>query len=357
MERAQERMRKLKGRRRAEKEARKRAEEEVARRAAEEREREEAAAWAASTRRKEEEAAEMRKVATVAVTSRNRTGPSPSEVSTSTRRVEVEIPHMINKGRGKQRAEVTNGDPDHKENEEKAPCERCRVKKIPCLEQAGKRSTVICKPCHDAKVRCLYSGRRVVVKREGGPSGERLAVLDSQMAQLLANNHLRESASRTQQYLRQLLRQQDEDHARLVAIETKQYLRQLLWQQDEDHARLVAIETRLAMADLDFDVLWFAPRRRRYRRVSLAASGFSLLYSQSPGTCGLPIGPWHGLPVYMILTRRRIVEQSDEDEENEEQEEIEKGKEGAEEEGEDKALAPKKAKTAASEKGKEREVE
>ncbi|KAJ3912095.1 hypothetical protein F5877DRAFT_85191 [Lentinula edodes] len=56
--------------------------------------------------------------------------------------------------------------------------------------QAGQRSSVICKPCHDAKVRCSYSGRPLTVKREGGgnPTGERVAVLESQVAQLLADN-------------------------------------------------------------------------------------------------------------------------------------------------------------------------
>ncbi|KAJ3884758.1 hypothetical protein GG344DRAFT_83538 [Lentinula edodes] len=56
--------------------------------------------------------------------------------------------------------------------------------------QAGKRSSIICKPCYDAKVRCSYSGRPSTVKREGGsnPTGERLAVLESQVAQLLADN-------------------------------------------------------------------------------------------------------------------------------------------------------------------------
>ncbi|KAJ3899397.1 hypothetical protein F5879DRAFT_993813 [Lentinula edodes] len=60
------------------------------------------------------------------------------------------------------------------------------------------------------------------MKREGGasPSGERLAVLGSQMVQVLANNWaLRESASRSHQYLRQLLCRQDEDHSRLIAID------------------------------------------------------------------------------------------------------------------------------------------
>ncbi|KAJ3924525.1 MAG: hypothetical protein NXY57DRAFT_969697 [Lentinula lateritia] len=46
--------------------------------------------------------------------------------------------------------------------------------------------------------------------------------MESQMAQLLANNRaLREATSRSHQYLQQLLRQQDEDHAQLIAIETR----------------------------------------------------------------------------------------------------------------------------------------
>ncbi|GAW08764.1 hypothetical protein LENED_010847 [Lentinula edodes] len=118
-----------------------------------------------------------------------------------------------------------DGDADDDEDEEdREPCERCKVKKIPSQKQAGKRSSVICKPCHDSKVRCLYSGRPFTVKKEGGAglSGERLAVLESQMAQVLADNRaLRESASRSHQYLRQLLRRQDEDHSRLIAIDIR----------------------------------------------------------------------------------------------------------------------------------------
>ncbi|KAJ3846696.1 hypothetical protein EV368DRAFT_88642 [Lentinula lateritia] len=262
MERAQERIRKLKERRRAEEEARKRAEEEAARRAAEEREREEAAARAVSARRKEEEAAERRKVAAAAAASRNRTGPSPSEASTSTRRVEVEIPRMINKGRGKQRAEVTGGDPnngdDDEEDKEKAPCE------VVVLGWAGHGE-------EGGKTKQRATG---CAGEPDGPATGRQPVLEGR--------------------------------------------------QDENHARLVAIETRLAMAMAD-----------------PATPAFSQMASEQP----------------RMLKRRRIVEQSDKDEENEEEEEIEKGKEGAEEEGEDKAPAPKKAKTAASEKGKEREVE
>lgn len=83
-----------------------------------------------------------------------------------------------------------DGDDDDDDDEEWAPCERCRSKKIPCQMQAGKRSLVICKPCHDAKVRCLYSGRSSTVKQEGGGnlSDECLVVLKSQVAQLLADN-------------------------------------------------------------------------------------------------------------------------------------------------------------------------
>ncbi|KAJ3897403.1 hypothetical protein F5879DRAFT_983067, partial [Lentinula edodes] len=78
--------------------------------------------------------------------------------------------------------------------------------------QAGKRSSVICKPCHDAKVRCSYSGRASMVKREGGgqPIGERLAILESQMAQLLADNRqLREGQLKDNNYNRHINRKLD----------------------------------------------------------------------------------------------------------------------------------------------------
>ncbi|KAJ3872675.1 hypothetical protein F5051DRAFT_444973 [Lentinula edodes] len=44
-----------------------------------------------------------------------------------------------------------DGDDGDDDNEDQEPCEQCRSKKIPCLQQAGKRSSVICKPCHDSK--------------------------------------------------------------------------------------------------------------------------------------------------------------------------------------------------------------
>ncbi|KAJ3803654.1 hypothetical protein F5876DRAFT_84794, partial [Lentinula aff. lateritia] len=228
---------------------------------------------------------------------------------------EVEIPRVVKKGKAPQRNEFSGGDPDDggdggeddDDDEERAPCEWCQMKKIPCLEQVGKRSTVICKPCHDAKVKCLYSGRPIQVKREGGPSGERMAVMESQLAQLLADNRaLREATSRSQQYLRQLLHRQDKDHARLIAIDARDAMREP------------------------------------------ATRGPSRLVSDRPRN----------------LKRRRIVENSEEEEEEEREEEKvvegEKDGEGEEEEEEEEkegeAPAPKRAKTAASEKGKEKEV-
>ncbi|KAJ3858277.1 hypothetical protein EV359DRAFT_87977 [Lentinula novae-zelandiae] len=295
------------------KEEKKKAEEEAKRKAEEERQRQEAAVRAANARKLEEEAAEKRRRMAAAAAVRNRRGPSPGEASTSARRVEVEIPRVVKKGKGRQRIEASGGEPDDggdsredddDDDEERAPCERCQLKKIPCLEQVGKWSTVICKPCHDAKVKCSYLGRPVQVKREGGPSGERMAVMESQLAQLLADNQaLREAASRSHQYLRQLLRRQDEDHARLIAI-----------------------ETRNAMT-------------------GPAIPGPSRLVSDRPRN----------------LKRRQVIENSEEEEEEEKIVEGEKDGEGEEEveEGKEEGEVPalKKAKTAASEKGKEKEVE
>ncbi|KAJ3884008.1 hypothetical protein GG344DRAFT_84738 [Lentinula edodes] len=178
--------------------ARKKAEEVAARAAAEKKKKaQEAQERARQARRQEEEVAERRRLLAAAVTARSQRGTSPSEVSVSSRRPVVEIQRTKSKGKGKARAEPVGGDPDdgddgddNDNDNNKEPCERCRVKKISCQMQAGKRSSVICKPCHDAKVRCSYSGRPSTVKKEGGsnPTGERLAVLESQVAQLLADN-------------------------------------------------------------------------------------------------------------------------------------------------------------------------
>ncbi|KAJ3925432.1 MAG: hypothetical protein NXY57DRAFT_967852 [Lentinula lateritia] len=163
---------------------------------------------AAAAKKKAEEEAQKQKEAAAreleehrrrmaeAATACSRCGSLPGGSSTSPRRPVVEI--QKEKGNGKGKAGPIGGDPnnggdgddDDDDEDDRAPCERCRSKKISCQMQAGKRSSVICKPCHNAKVRCSYSGRPSTVKREGGgnPYGERLAVLESQVAQLLADN-------------------------------------------------------------------------------------------------------------------------------------------------------------------------
>ncbi|KAJ3859753.1 hypothetical protein EV359DRAFT_86054, partial [Lentinula novae-zelandiae] len=170
------------------------------------------AAHAASARKREEEAADKRRRAAAAA--RNRRGPTSSEATTSATRVEVEIPRLVKKGKGRSRIEASGGNPDDgneggdddDDNEERVPCEWCFNKRIPCLEQ----------------VKCLYSGRPVQVKREGGPSGKHLAMMESQMAQGLTNVwSLREAMTRTNQYLHQILRRQEEMNGRLIAIETR----------------------------------------------------------------------------------------------------------------------------------------
>ncbi|KAJ3858187.1 hypothetical protein EV359DRAFT_88118 [Lentinula novae-zelandiae] len=126
----------------------------------------------------------------------------------------------LSQSSGKAKAQPIGGDPDDggdgdeddDDEDDRAPCERCRSKKISCQMQAGKRSSVICKPCHDAKVKCSYSGRPSTVKREGGGnlSSERLAVLKSQVAQLLADNRqLRDGQVKANTYHRHFNRKLD----------------------------------------------------------------------------------------------------------------------------------------------------
>ncbi|KAJ3898406.1 hypothetical protein F5879DRAFT_927082 [Lentinula edodes] len=69
----------------------------------------------------------------------------------------VEIRKEKGKGRAKVQAQLVGGDLDNDE-EDRAPCKRCKNKKLPCQMQAGKRSSVICKPCHDTKVSVLGAG-------------------------------------------------------------------------------------------------------------------------------------------------------------------------------------------------------
>ncbi|KAJ3846083.1 hypothetical protein EV368DRAFT_89575 [Lentinula lateritia] len=132
----------------AEEEAKKKAEEEAARRAAEEEQQ-----W--------QEAAEKRRRIAATAAAQNCRGPSPGEATTSAHRGEVK------KGKALQRAEASGGDPDNGNDGEdgdndndKEPCERCKAKKIPCLQQAGKRSSIIC------QVRANTYDRHIIKKLE-----------------------------------------------------------------------------------------------------------------------------------------------------------------------------------------------
>ncbi|KAJ3873992.1 hypothetical protein F5051DRAFT_443725 [Lentinula edodes] len=123
-------------------------------------------------------------------------------------------------------------------------------------------------------------------------------MLKSQMAHILADNWaLREANSKSQQYLRQLLRRQEDDHARLISM-----------------------DTRMALM-------------------------------------GMGEGPATARPSRRIAERRRIVEESEEEEGEEEEKEVEekeKDGEGDEEEMIEEEKAPTEAR---SEKGKERAEE
>ncbi|KAJ3897052.1 hypothetical protein F5879DRAFT_996711, partial [Lentinula edodes] len=229
--RAQARVERVRARKAAA--AAKKAAEEKAARAAAARERaaQEARERANRARQQEAEVLERRRLLAEAATARSQRGTSPSEMSASPRRPVVEIRRKLtNKGKGKAKAQPVGGDPDDGDDgddddddeDDRAPCERCKNKKLPCQMQAGKRSSIICKPCHDAKVRCSYSGRPTTSKQRESGSGERIAIMESQMAQSLADlRALREAETKTHQYLRQLLRKQEDDHARLIAIETR----------------------------------------------------------------------------------------------------------------------------------------
>ncbi|KAJ3858220.1 hypothetical protein EV359DRAFT_88067 [Lentinula novae-zelandiae] len=113
---------------------------------------------------------------------------------------------------GLTKAQPVGGDPndgdDGGNDEDRAPCEWCKTKKLPCQMQAGKRSSIIWRP--------------TTSKQQEGGTGGRIAIMESQMAQSLANlRALREANSKMHQYLRQLLRRQEDNHACLIAMETR----------------------------------------------------------------------------------------------------------------------------------------
>ncbi|KAJ3910973.1 hypothetical protein F5877DRAFT_86689 [Lentinula edodes] len=305
LRRAHERVRRIREQKAAAA-AKKKADEEAAKKVAEEVRKKKVAAA--------RELEERRRLMAEAATARSQRGTSPSEMSVSPRRPVVELRRATKiKGKGKAPAQPVGGDPDDGDDgddddddeDDRAPCERCKSKKLPCQMQAGKRSSIICKPCHDAKVRCSYSGRPTTSKQREGGSGERIAVMESQMAQSLADlRSLREADSKTHQYLRQLLRRQEDDHARLIAM-----------------------ETRMAMMGMGEATATAGPSRRNTGR-------------RRP------------------LKRRRIVEESEEEEEGEEgreveEKETEKDGEGEEEEVIEEETAPTEAQSV---KGKEKEV-
>ncbi|KAJ3925600.1 MAG: hypothetical protein NXY57DRAFT_1068057 [Lentinula lateritia] len=176
------------GKKKAEEAAKKKVEEEAARRTAAE-------------EQQQQEAAEKRRRLAAAAAARSRRGPPSSEATTSARQVEVKVPRLVKKGKAPTRNEVSGGDPDNGDDgkddddkdEEKEPCEQCKAKKIPCLQQAGKRSSII-------------------LKKEvtSNPTSERLAVLESQVAQLLADNRvLREGQIRANTYNRHMMKKLD----------------------------------------------------------------------------------------------------------------------------------------------------
>ncbi|KAJ3884292.1 hypothetical protein GG344DRAFT_84262 [Lentinula edodes] len=193
----------------------------------------------------------------------------------------------MSKGKGKAKTQPVGGDPDDgndgDDNEDQAPCKR--YKKLPCQMQAGKRSSIIC------------------------GSGECITIMESQMEQSLTDSRaLREADSKTHQYLRQLLRKQEDNHA---------------W--------LIAMETRMAM---------------------MSMGG------------GSTAGPLRWTTKWRHpLKRQRVVEESDGEDEEEKEKEVEQGMEEdgeggmeAEGEGEGEAPVPTTAKMVASEKGKEKEI-
>ncbi|KAJ3858194.1 hypothetical protein EV359DRAFT_88108 [Lentinula novae-zelandiae] len=284
--------------RKAEAAARRRAEEEEERRkvAREQVVREQAI----RARQQEEEVTERRRLMAEAVTVRSQRETSPSERSASPRRPVVELWRTTkSKGKGKTKAQSVGGDPDNgddgdndDDDDDRAPCERCKTKKLPCQMQAGKRSSIIWRPTTSKQ-------------REGG-SGERIAIMESQMAQSLADlRALWEANSKTHQYLRQLLRRQEDDHAHFIAM-----------------------ETRMAMMGMGEGPAAAGPSRRITER-------------QQP------------------LKRRRIMEESNEEEEEEKEveekeKEVEKDGEGEEEEMVEEEPAPTEAQ---SDKGKGRAEE
>ncbi|KAJ3891200.1 hypothetical protein GG344DRAFT_77116 [Lentinula edodes] len=179
-------------------EARKQAEEEAAARRAveEEQRRKDAAAWASVARKK---AVQEQQHAEVVERQQLLWRPQQRGVSRALHPVMCRSPLRGRwwkfEGREKVQTQPVGGDPDDSDDEEREPCERCKAKKIPCLQLAGK-------------------WRRPSMGKQEGTSDEQMTVMESQMARSLANLWaLPETNTKSHQYLCQLLRQQEDNHA------------------------------------------------------------------------------------------------------------------------------------------------
>ncbi|GAW06969.1 hypothetical protein LENED_008928 [Lentinula edodes] len=166
MRRALARVQKVKERKVEAAAKKKRVEEEVARKVAEEERKREAAAQASTARRKAAQEARKR-------------AKQIHKISISPRRPIVELRRVKGKGKERVQAEAAGGDPDDgsngedNEDDDRTPCEQCRVRKLSCQMQAGVSNL----------------------------TGKQLAVLESQMAQLLADNRqLREGQVKANTY-------------------------------------------------------------------------------------------------------------------------------------------------------------
>ncbi|KAJ3916895.1 hypothetical protein F5877DRAFT_80436 [Lentinula edodes] len=177
MRKAQEWVHKVRDRKVAEA-AKRKAKEEAARKAAEEEEKKkkkEAAARAGAAKKKV--AQEVRERANWA---------QQEEEETVGRHGDCQNPmgnftQQGSKKAGKAKAQLVGGDPNNGNNgndndndkEDKEPCKQCKAKKIPCQMQAGKRSSIICKSCHNTKkstVFVLWSALNGEVRRGFQPN-------------------------------------------------------------------------------------------------------------------------------------------------------------------------------------------
>ncbi|KAJ3884223.1 hypothetical protein GG344DRAFT_71506, partial [Lentinula edodes] len=276
--------------------AAKKAAEEKAARAAAARERaaQEAREWAIRARQQEAEVVERRRLVAEVSTARSQRGTSP-------RRPVVEIRRAAKrKGKAKAQAE------------------------IPTTAMKGMTMTTTKKTEHLANGARPKNSLATCRQARGAPS--------SDAPQLRSNGKaapVSASPSWRAKWLRVSL---TSGRDRRRTRNTHQYLRQLLRRQEDDHARLIAMETRMAMMGMGGGSATAGPSRRttEWRRP---------------------------------LKRRRIVGESDEEEEEEKGKEVEQGMEedgegeeeeeggGMEAEGEGEVPA----KTVASEKGKEKE--